>query len=193
MSYEEKCQLLVIGDLSVGKTSLLVRYVNGIFDSNYLATIGLDFFTKDDEIDGKIVRIKIWDTSGHKRYQTLTKDFFHNAQGIIIVYDVTNSETFENIKFWSNSIKAHIGNDINNTSVIIIGNKIDLNEREVKQEDAKDYCKELGYPYFETSAKSGENVEKAIKYLVKKVLKNNNYNNNNNINITPHRTENCHC
>ena len=171
MSYDGKCQLLIIGDSTVGKTSILGRYANGVFNAHYLATIGLDNFTKDEVIDNKTIRIKIWDTAGQEKYQSLTKGFFRNAQGIMVVFDVTNSETYEDIKYWTQSIKTHMGSDIDKISVIIIGNKIDSNEREVKREDAEVYCQELGYPYFETSAKTGENVDETIKYLVKEVLK----------------------
>ena len=171
MSYDGKCQLLIIGDSTVGKTSILGRYANGVFNANYLATIGLDNFTKDEVIDNKTIRIKIWDTAGQEKYQSLTKGFFRNAQGIMVVFDVTNSETYEDLKYWTQSIKTHMGSDIDKISVIIIGNKIDSNEREVRKEDAEVYCQELGYPYFETSAKTGENVDETIKYLVKQVLK----------------------
>ena len=200
MSYDEKCQLLIIGDSTVGKTSILCRYANGIFNSNYLATIGLDNFTKEEVIDNKTIRIKIWDTAGQEKFQSLTKGFFRNAQGIMVVYDVTNSETYENIKYWTLSIKTHMGSDINKISVIIIGNKIDSIEREVKRGEAEVYCQELGYPYFETSAKTGENVDKAIKFLVKEVLKKNsinrfkNSNYENNIRISKDKgEENCPC
>ena len=99
MNYDEKCQLLIIGDSTVGKTSILSRYTEGSFSPNYLATVGIDFFTKDEVFNGKIVRIKIWDTAGQERYKALTQGFFRNAHGILIVYDVTNAETFDNLKY----------------------------------------------------------------------------------------------
>ena len=200
MSYDGKCQLLIIGDSTVGKTSILGRYANGIFNANYLATIGLDNFTKDEIIDNKTIRIKIWDTAGQEKYQSLTKGFFRNAQGIMVVFDVTNSETYKDIKYWTQSIKAHMSSDIDEISVIIIGNKIDSNEREVKRGEAEIYCKELGYPYFETSAKTGENVDETIKYLVKQVIKKNSIfrsklnNSENSIRISKNKGEgNCPC
>ena len=88
MSYDGKCQLLIIGDSTVGKTSILGRYANGVFNAHYLATIGLDNFTKDEVIDNKTIRIKIWDTAGQEKYQSLTKGFFRNAQGIMVVFDI---------------------------------------------------------------------------------------------------------
>ena len=151
MNYDEKCQLLIIGDSTVGKTSILSRFANGTFNSNYLATVGLDNFTKDETIDNKTVRIKIWDTAGQERYKALTKGFFRNAQGIMIVYDVTNAETFENLQIWIKSIKDHMGPDTENIPSIIIGNKVDSEEREVKFEEAELFSKGYNYPYFDTN------------------------------------------
>ena len=170
MNYDEKCQLLIIGDSTVGKTSILSRFANGTFNSNYLATVGLDNFTKDEIIDNKTIRIKIWDTAGQERYKSLTKNFFRNAEGVMLVYDVTNSETYENLKFWLQSIKNNMTPDVGEIPIIIIGNKIDCDEREVIKEEAEEFWKEQGYIYFETSAKTGENIDSTIKYLVKKIL-----------------------
>ena len=180
MNYDEKCQLLIIGDSTVGKTSILSRFANGTFNSNYLATVGLDNFTKDETIDNKTVRIKIWDTAGQERYKALTKGFFRNAQGIMIVYDVTNAETFENLQIWIKSIKDHMGPDTENIPSIIIGNKVDSEEREVKFEEAELFAKGYNYPYFETSAKTGQNIDQTIRYLVKEVINKNSGNKDNN-------------
>ena len=171
MNYDQKVQLLIIGDSTVGKTSILSRFTNGTFDSNYLATVGLDNFTKDDIIDNKTIRIKIWDTAGQERYRSLTKGFFRNADGIMLVYDVTNSDTYDNLKFWLQSIKNNMSADMGEIPIIIIGNKIDCaEEREVNFQEAENFWKEQGFSYFETSAKTGENIDKTIKFLVKKVI-----------------------
>ena len=180
MNYDEKCQLLIIGDSTVGKTSILSRFANGTFNSNYLATVGLDNFTKDETIDNKTVRIKIWDTAGQERYKALTKGFFRNAQGIMIVYDVTNAETFENLRIWIKSINEHMGPDTENIPSIVIGNKVDSEEREVKFEEAELFAKGYNYPYFETSAKTGQNIDQTIRYLVKEVINKNSGNKDNN-------------
>ena len=201
MSYDGKCQLLIIGDSTVGKTSLLIRYANNTFNANYLATVGLDNFTKDDIINGKTIRIKIWDTAGQEKFHSLAKGFFRNAQGIMVVYDVTKSETYQNLRHWTQSIKTHMGNDIDKISVIIIGNKIDSNEREVNKQEAEAFSRELGYPYFETSAKSGENVNTTIQFLVREILKKNNLssksfteNPNNTVRISQQKSESgCPC
>jgi Ras-related protein Rab-1A len=179
MNYDHKCQLLIIGDSTVGKTSILSRFANGTFNANYLATVGLDNFTKDETIDDKNVHIKIWDTAGQERFKALTKGFFRNAEGIMIVYDVTNQETFDSLKNWIQSIKDNMGNDfMERVPIVIIGNKIDSDEREVKTEDAESFCKQQNYPYFETSAKTGENIDSTVRFLVKKVIESNSDNKN---------------
>ena len=170
MNYDQKCQFIIIGDATVGKTSILNRFSDGTFNSNYLATVGLENITKDEVIDDKTIRIKIWDTAGQERYKSLAKSFYRNAEGVILVYDVTNLETYENLKFWLESIKNNMESDMSEIPIIIIGNKIDRDEREVNREEAEKFLKDQGYPYFETSAKTGENIDMTIKYLVKKVI-----------------------
>ena len=172
MNYDKKCQLLIIGDSTVGKTSILSRYTSGQFNPHYLATVGLDFFKKDEIFDGDTIRIKIWDTAGQERYKSLTQGYFRNAEGIMIVYDVSNSDSFNNLKYWIQSIKTHINLDNNEVPAIIIGNKIDIFEREVSKEEGEKFSKEQKLEYFETSAKSGKGVDECIKFLIKKVLKN---------------------
>ena len=172
MNYDKKVQLLIIGDSTVGKTSILSRYTNGEFNPHYLATVGLDFFKKDEIFNGKTIRIKIWDTAGQERYKSLTQGYFRNAEGIMIVYDVTNSVSFENLKYWIQSIKSHIDIDKGEVPAIIIGNKIDIFEREVKKEDAEAFAKEQKFKYFETSAKNGNGINECIKFLVNTILRN---------------------
>ena len=171
MGYSEKFKLLVLGDSTVGKISILDRCTNGVFNANYLATAYIDNFKKDKIINNKIIRINIWDTLAQLKYYSLAKGLFRNIKGIMVVFDVTNSETYENIKYWIQSIKINMGCDIDEISLVIIGNKMDSNEREVNKKEAEIYCAELGYPYFETSAKTGENINETIKYLIKEVLK----------------------
>ena len=169
--YDEKCRLLIIGDSFVGKTSFLSYYSNGSFNLHYLATAGLELITKDEIIDNKTIRIDLWDTAGNEKFHSLTTGFFKNAEGIMVMFDVTTLTSFENVRNWTESIKTHLSLEANNIPVIIIGNKIDLKEREIKTEDASKYCRELGFKYFETSAKTGENVDLTVKYLVKEVIK----------------------
>jgi small GTP-binding protein len=169
MNYDEKCQLLIIGDSTVGKTSLLFRYTEDKYSSQHLATVGIDFFTKDETFNEKVVRIKVWDTAGQERFRSLTNAFFKNAQGIILVYDVNNLETFENLKYWIQSININLGEKVE-INKIIIGNKIDL-PREVPKEEAEKFAKENSIPYFETSAKDNKGIPECIRFLIEEVLR----------------------
>ena len=173
MNYDKTCQILLIGDSSVGKTSLIQRYANGIFKEEYLATVGLDYYTKQEMINNINVLVKLWDTAGQERFKALTPNYFRNAEGVVLAYDVTNSESFENLKFWINSIKSNLGEKNIFIPIIIIGNKIDMEDmRDISKEDATKFAKENNYKYFETSAKTGEGVDEAIRDLVNQVLAN---------------------
>ena len=135
MNYDKTCQLLIIGDSSVGKTSLITRYTNGTFKEEYLATVGLDYYSKEEVINNKTINIKLWDTAGQERYKSLTQNYFKNAEGVLLTYDITNSESFDNLKEWISSTKKNMeGKDIF-IPVIIIGNKIDMPNREILNEE----------------------------------------------------------
>ena len=171
MNYDKTCQILLIGDSSVGKTSLIQRYANGIFKEEYLATVGLDFYTKQEAINNINVLVRLWDTAGQERFKSLTPNYFKNAEGVIITYDITSSQSFENLKFWINSIKTNLGEKNIIIPIIIVGNKLDKEDmRDITREEAEKFAKENKYKYFETSAKTGEGVDDAIRDLVIQVL-----------------------
>ena len=174
MNYDKICQLLVIGDTSVGKTSLITRYTNGTFKEEYLATVGLDFYSKEEIINNKTINIKIWDTAGQERFKALTQSYFRNAEGVMLAYDVTKSESYDNLKDWIASIKKNLEGKNIFLPLIIVGNKIDMEEsREVEKESAEQFATENNYKYFETSAKTGEGVDEAVRDLINQVLNNN--------------------
>ena len=174
MNYDKSIQLLTVGDSSVGKTSLITRYANGTFKEEYLATVGLDYYTKDEIINNKSYHIKLWDTAGQERFKSLTQSYFRNAEGVLLCFDITNTDSFNNLKDWIGSIKENMERQNIFLPLIIIGNKIDMEEsREINKENAEKFATENNYKYFETSAKTGENVDEAIKELVNQVLKQN--------------------
>ena len=171
MSYNKTIQLLVIGDSCVGKTSLITRYTNGIFKEEYLATVGLDYYSKVEAINNQTINIKLWDTVGQERYKSLTQNFFRNAEGVLLTFDVTNTESFDNLKDWIGSIKTNMEGKNIYLPLIIVGNKIDMEDsREINKEDADKFASDNNYKYFETSAKTGEGVDDAIRDLVNQVL-----------------------
>ena len=169
MNYDKICQILLIGDSSVGKTSLIQRYAYGIFKYEYLATWGPD--SKHEIINNMNVLVRLWDTAGQERFKSLTPNYFKNAEGVIITYDITSSQSFENLKFWINSIKTNLGDKNIFIPIIIVGNKLDMEDmRDITREEAEKFAKENKYKYFETSAKTGEGVDDAIRDLVNQVL-----------------------
>ena len=173
MNYDKTCQILLIGDSLVGKTCLIQRYVNGTFKDDYITTVGLDYHTKLEIINNLNVSVKLWDTAGQERFKALTPSFFRNAEGVVIAYDVTNSESFDNLKFWISSIKTNLFEKNIFIPIIIIGNKIDLEDmREISKDVASTFAKENKFKYFETSAKTGEGVDEAFRDLVNQVLAN---------------------
>ena len=174
MNYDKTCQLLIIGDSSVGKTSLITRYTNGTFKEEYLATVGLDYSSKDEEFNNETIHIKLWDTAGQERFKSLTQNYFRNAEGVLLVYDVTKTESFDNLRDWISSIKKNMETKNIFLPLIIVGNKVDMEDsREISKEDAENFAKENNYKYFETSAKTGEGVDEAIRELVTLVLNQN--------------------
>ena len=173
MEYDKTCQILILGDSSVGKTSLISRYANGIFKEEYLATVGLDYYNKQDTINNLNVLVKLWDTAGQERFKSLTPNYFRNAEGVVIVFDVTNLETFENLKYWISSIKSNLGEKNIIIPIIIIGNKIDMDDmRDINKEEADKFAKENDYKYFEASAKTGQGVDEAFREIVNQILDN---------------------
>jgi len=172
MNYDKTCQILIIGDCSVGKTSIIRRYTNGTFKEEYLGTVGLDYYSKEEIIDGKTINIKLWDTAGEERYKSLTQNYFRNAEGVLLVFDVTNTNSFNNLKDWISSIKLNMEGKNIFIPVVIIGNKLDMeDQREITKEQAEQFVSENKYKYFETSAKTGEGVDKSIRELATQILK----------------------
>ena len=170
MDYDKTCKILLIGDSCVGKTCLISRYAIGVFNEDYITTVGFDSRQKEEIINNEKVLVKIFDTGGQERFKSITANYLRNAEGVILVYDVTSNESFENLKFWIESIKNNLGND-EPIPIIIIGNKIDLEDaREINKLVAEKFAKDNNYKYFETSAKTGEGVDDAFREIVKQIL-----------------------
>ena len=164
-------KILLLGDSSVGKTCFLMRYTDNTFQEIHMSTIGLDYKLKNVQLDdGKMVKIQIWDTAGQDRFRSITKNYYKGAHGIILIYDITNKKSFENVRNWINQIKEEVSEKV---SIILVGNKIDDEEhRVVLTEDGEKIAKELGLMFFECSAKSGVNIDSTFNELVKKTVEN---------------------
>ena len=171
MTFEQKCQLLIVGDAAVGKSSILRRFAQNTFNQEYLSTLGIDYFTKDIKINNKVIHVKIWDTAGEERYRSLTQSFLKNGEGILIVFALNNKTSFDSLKFWMDSIQNILDSQEREIPAIILGNKLDLeNGREVDKEEAKEFAKNKNCQYFEVSAKTGEGIDESIKYLIQRVV-----------------------
>ena len=164
-------KILVIGDGAVGKSCIIRRYVDNEFESTHLQTVGLDFKLKNIQLDdGNSLKAQIWDTAGQERFHSITRNYFKNAHGIILIYDVTLIESFHNVKNWIKQIKKEASDKV---SIILVGNKIDMeNERVVSNEEGEKIADEYGLKFFECSAKTGVNIEQIFKEVAKKILEN---------------------
>ncbi|KAM3174682.1 hypothetical protein ACTXT7_010058 [Hymenolepis weldensis] len=153
-------KLLLIGDSGVGKSCLLLRFSDDTFTDTYISTIGVDFKIRTLELDGKIVKLQIWDTAGQERFRTITSSYYRGAQGIIIVYDITDEASFTNLKTWLTEIDLYANTTVNR---LLVGNKCDLSSRRaVSFEDGQSRADSLSIPFMETSAKTAENVHQAF-------------------------------
>ena len=165
---EIKMKILLIGESKVGKTCLINSYVIRSFNINQLSTVGLDFRTKKLDIQGKQIILNIYDTAGQERFRNLATGYMKSADGFLVCFDLTSESTLENVTNWINSIKNTARK---NASMLIIGNKSDLNEdREVTTEQGKQFAAKNGIDYLETSSKMHIGVDETFETLVKKIL-----------------------
>lgn len=160
-------KLLIIGDSGVGKSCLLLRFADDTYTESYISTIGVDFKIKTIELEGKTIKLQIWDTAGQERFRTITSSYYRGAHGIIIVYDVTDRESFDNVKQWMNEIDRYACEKVN---TLLVGNKCDMeSKRQVSYEEGQQFADEYGMPFLETSAKNATNVEKAFITMAGKI------------------------
>jgi len=158
--FDLQIKLLMIGDSAVGKTSLLLRYANDTFSSTFITTIGIDFKIKTIDLDGKRVKLQIWDTAGQEQFRTITRSYFRGAQGIVLVYDITDRGTFNSVRSWMSQIADHADAQVNR---VLIGNKCDHETaRQVSTEEGNRLADEYGVKFFETSAKNDINVSECF-------------------------------
>jgi Ras-related protein Rab-1A len=155
--YEYLFKLLLIGNSGVGKSCILMRYADNSFTENFFNTIGVDFKIKTITLNDQVVKMQIWDTAGQDRFRTLTSSYYRGAHGIIIVYDVTNKDSFDNVKQWMQEIEKFASENVNK---LLVGNKSDLEEqRKVTYDEGVELSKKFDIPFLEVSAKNALNVE----------------------------------
>jgi len=165
--YDFQFNVMLIGDSGVGKSSLLLRYSDDQFIESFISTLGVDLKIKTITTDdNKYCKLQLWDTAGQERFRTITASYYRGAHGIIIVYDVTERPTFINVERWMKEIQKYAKE---NVEIILIGNKSDLQDRQVTFEEGKQLATNLNLPFLEVSAKNRTNVDETFKRLINKL------------------------
>lgn len=167
--YDFLIKLLLIGDSGVGKSCLLLRYTDNSFTSSFITTIGIDFKIKSIICGDSRVKLQLWDTAGQERFRTITAAYYRGAMGILLVYDISDENSFTNVRNWMRQIDQNASENINR---ILIGNKCDLDDslRKVSTEKGQELAAEYGIKFFETSAKSNINVEECYMAIAKDIV-----------------------
>ena len=180
-TYDYLFKLLLIGDSGVGKTSLLFRFADDKFNNSFISTIGIDFKIRTIEVDGKKIKLQIWDTAGQERFRTITTAYYRGAMGIMLVYDIANEKSFENIRNWMRNIDEHSTADVRR---MIVGNKCDMDEKRQVSRDRGESVShsscasqrplqlaiEHACKFIEASAKANVNVEHAFVTLARDIM-----------------------
>ncbi|CAD8048239.1 unnamed protein product [Paramecium sonneborni] len=166
-SFNYLLKIIVIGDSGVGKTNLLLRYVNHTFQNDLKSTIGVQFFSKLVSIKNEYIKLQLWDTAGQERYRSISTSYYKGSHGVIICFDLTHQESLDNVVKWYQEVKQQA--DLN-IKIILIGNKLDLSEQRVVGTDtAQQVAKQIGAGYIETSALNSQNVDKAFELLIQEI------------------------
>ncbi|XP_069510971.1 ras-related protein Rab-37 isoform X5 [Ambystoma mexicanum] len=162
------CKVMLLGDTSVGKTCFVIQYKDGAFLSGtFLPTVGIDFRNKVVTVDDVKVKLQIWDTAGQERFRSVTHAYYRDAEALLLLYDITNRTSFDNIRAWLTEISEYAQKDV---VIMLLGNKCDMNhERIIRPEDGENLAKEYGVPFMETSAKTGVNVDLAFLAVAKEL------------------------
>ena len=166
--FDLQIKLLMIGDSAVGKTSLLLRYANDTFSSTFITTIGIDFKIKTVDLDNRRVKLQIWDTAGQEQFRTITRSYFRGAQGIVLVYDITDRGTFNSVRSWMAQIADHADAQVNR---VLVANKSDNEaERRVSSAEGAALAAEYEVKFLETSAKHDMNVSETFTAIAREVV-----------------------
>ncbi|CAI2375192.1 unnamed protein product [Moneuplotes crassus] len=166
-SHDKQVKLILIGDYSVGKSSILHRYCEDAFWPKHMPTIGVDFRTKFVRDGNNTIKMQLWDTAGQEKYRTVTSNLYKNTSVVLLVYDCTDLNSFDNVANWIKQIEMNVSEK---TIIILIANKIDLENRLVSTEDGEAMAEAYRANYFETSAKTGQNIDKVFDYCVENIM-----------------------
>ena len=163
-SYEFMFKVVLVGDMSVGKTNIIAKYLKNQFNEDYKTTIGVEFHSKITKVEGHVVKAQIWDTCGQERFKSITDSYYKGAKGAFVVYDITRKNTFESVDSWISALRSAADKNLN---IIIIGNKSDLeDQRQVETEQGEEKAQNNEAAFMETSAYSGDNIVKAFDNMI---------------------------
>mmetsp|Transcript_29321 Transcript_29321/g.33896 ORF Transcript_29321/g.33896 Transcript_29321/m.33896 type:complete len:225 (-) Transcript_29321:10-684(-) len=165
-TYDYMVKILILGDSAVGKTSFLTRFSKGTETTSHIATIGFDLKTKTLEVEGKRIKLQIWDTAGQEKYRSIVQTYYKGAAGIILMYSVTDRKSFQNVENWMKQIKSDA---VEGVVIVLIANKVDASEREVETAEGKRMADKYGLQFLEASAKEGLNVNESFLELAKQI------------------------
>lgn len=160
-------KILTLGDSTVGKSSLLVRYTQNKFHQNYLTTVGIDFQSKSVNYNNKKLDLQIWDSAGQEKYRSIAKQYYQKANGILLIYDITSRSSFDGIQDWIEEIQNKA---CQSTSLILVGNKIDLPNREVETIEGERLAAKNQIKFFETSALEGTNIQETFDAMINDIM-----------------------
>ena len=164
---DQRFKLLILGDSGVGKSSVMLRFAENKFSTAHLPTIGLDFKEKSVSVGADRVKLQIWDTAGQERFKTITSTFYKGAAGIIVGYDCTREESFNNVQRWMEQISEHTTEPV---VTVLIGTKYDQLEQVVSTERGEALAQQLGVRFFDTSAKTNRNITETFTYLAEELV-----------------------
>jgi Ras-related protein Rab-11A len=168
-NYEMMFKVVLVGDSSVGKTNIMSKYLKNEFHEDSKATVGVEFGSKQFTIEGHSIKAQIWDTAGQERYKAITSAYYKGAKGAFIVYDITRKNSFDSIDKWVNDLTASADKKL---TILVIGNKCDLeDQRQVTKEQGEAKASSLQVAFLETSALSGENLNKAFEMMMNEIYK----------------------
>ena len=170
-NYEYIFKLILIGNSGVGKSSILQRYIQKIFNDSYSSTIGVDFFMKSLTIGDKSIKLQLWDTAGTEKFRSITTGYYRGADAAFVVFDLSSKYSYNSLNEWIESYYKFSNPDVEK-NVILIGNKCDLvDKREVTNEEIENFIKNNNINYFEASAKEGKNIDEAFLFIAEKLVK----------------------
>ena len=169
--YEYIFKIILIGSSSVGKSSILQRYIQKVFNESYSCTIGVDFFMKSLDVGDKSIKLQLWDTAGTEKFRSITTGYYRGANAAFVVFDLTSKPTFDCLNEWIQNYYKYSNPD-SEKNVVLVGNKCDLvNKREVSEEEIENFAKNNNLMYFETSAKDGKNIDECFYFIAEKLVK----------------------